>query len=116
MDHSLINVNQIRVTGIPVCYDPYDWYQTIGIDLEEIFIPFHTEGNTLYFNSCFLSDEDLEKCPYLVLTDDIEWDTSTVDLMDPRPKEINAAQVSDKSGHQDWAVSTATTQMASTII
>jgi hypothetical protein len=84
--------------------------------MEEIFIPFLTEGNTLYFNSCVPSDEDLENCPYLVLTDDIEWDPSTVDLTDPRPKEIKEIQVSNKTSHTEWAVSTATTQMASTII
>jgi hypothetical protein len=116
MDQSLINVNQIRVTGIPVCDNPYDRYQTIGIDMEEVFIPFHTEGNTLYFSSCVPSDEDLEKCPYLVLMDDIEWDPSTVDLTDPRPKKICPTQVTNKTSHQDWAISTATTRMASTII
>jgi hypothetical protein len=51
LDHSLINPNQIRVTGIPVCDDPYDQYRHLGIDLGEMYIPFQTEGNTIYFNS-----------------------------------------------------------------
>jgi hypothetical protein len=51
LDHSLINPNQIRVTGIPVCDDPYDRYRHLGIDIGEFTIPFQTEGNTNYFVS-----------------------------------------------------------------
>jgi hypothetical protein len=51
LDHSLINPNQIRVTGIPVCDDPYDRYRHLGIDMGDIHIPFQAEGSTIYFNS-----------------------------------------------------------------
>jgi hypothetical protein len=40
MDHSLINVNQIRITEIQVCDDPYDRYRNIGVNLDDVFIPF----------------------------------------------------------------------------
>jgi hypothetical protein len=49
------------------------------------------DGNTLYFDSRVPSNEELENCPYQILSDDTEWDPSTADLSDPRPKEINLA-------------------------
>jgi hypothetical protein len=36
LDHSSINPNQIRVTGIPVCDDPYNRYRYLGIDMGDI--------------------------------------------------------------------------------
>ena len=51
MDHSLINPNQIRHYGIPVSDDAYDGGREFGIDHEDIFIPFETEGSTVFFDS-----------------------------------------------------------------
>jgi hypothetical protein len=59
--------------------------------LDDIFIPFQMDGNTLYFDSRVPSNEELENCPYRILTDDTEWDPNTVDLNDPKPKEMNLA-------------------------
>jgi hypothetical protein len=79
------------------------------------------EGNTLYFESRVPSEEELEKCPYLVLMDDLECDPSTVDLTDPRPKEINKTTVSsrnaikDVSFHVDGAVPSNTMRLANAI-
>jgi hypothetical protein len=57
----LINPNQIRITGIPVCDDPFDRYRSLGIDLGDFHIPFQTEGNTIYFDSRVPTTEELEK-------------------------------------------------------
>ena len=43
MDHSLINPNQIRSFGIPVCNDPFDPSRDLGIDHAYLFVPFLTE-------------------------------------------------------------------------
>jgi hypothetical protein len=50
MDHSSINPNHIRVTGIPVNDDPFNQTQPFGIDHPETFIPFTTKGATIYFH------------------------------------------------------------------
>jgi hypothetical protein len=90
LDHSLINPNQIRVTGIPVCDDPYDRHRHLGIDLGETHIPFQTEGSTIYFNSRVPTREEMDNCQYLTLTDDEDWNPTETDLTDHIPKEINA--------------------------
>jgi hypothetical protein len=93
--------NQIRVTGIPVCDYPYDRYRTIGIDTGEYHIPFKMDGNTLFFEPRVPTEEELENCPYIILTDDWEWDPTNVDLTDPRPKEIAMAKTGHKSTDQE---------------
>jgi hypothetical protein len=51
MDHSLINPNQIRITGIPVNDNPFDLSKPFGIDHPEVHIPFATDGATVYLTS-----------------------------------------------------------------
>ena len=34
MDHSLINPNHLRMTGISLCDDPFDPNRALGIDIE----------------------------------------------------------------------------------
>lgn len=50
MEHSLINPNQIREYGIPVCDNPFN-AQCFGIDTDETFVPFNTTGTIVYFES-----------------------------------------------------------------
>ena len=86
MDHSLINPNQIRHFGIPVSDNPYDRSKQLGIDHEQVFIPFLTEGSAVYFETHVPSDEDLESYPHVVLTDDeTEWDPMGVKMAGDRP-------------------------------
>jgi hypothetical protein len=101
LDHSLINPNQIRVTGTPVCDDPFDRHRKLGIDTEETYIPFHTDGNTIYFVSRVPTQEELDDCPYITLTGDNEWDPSTTDLTDPMPKEVMEVSTTDTRSHED---------------
>jgi hypothetical protein len=49
LNHSWIDPNQIRVTGLQVCDDPFDRYRTLGIDAESVFIPYETAGSAVYF-------------------------------------------------------------------
>ena len=86
LDHSLINPNQIRHFGIPVSDDPYDPNRELGIDHEELFIPFLTKGSTIYFESRVPTTHELEHCTYIVLTDDaIEWDPNNIEMSSNRP-------------------------------
>ena len=86
MDHSLINPNQIRHFGIPVSNNPYDTEKALGIDHQTIFLPFKTQGSTVYFDSTVPTDDDLESCPHIVLTDgEREWEPNEVEMSGNRP-------------------------------
>ena len=83
LDHSLINPNQIRHFGVPVCDDPYDPHRPLGIDHENAFIPFEKEGACIFFDTYVPSDEQLEEWEHVELTnDEIPWNPSTVRLGD----------------------------------
>ena len=94
LDHSLINPNQIRMNGIPVCDDPFDPSRTLGIeyksDEQDIRIPFTCEGATVLFRSRFPTDEEMWDCPKIVLTSESTWEPSTVNMQGKRmPVEVS---------------------------
>src|SRR6056300_44752 len=64
LDHSLINPNQIRIFGIPVWDNLFDPDKEMGIKTEEIFIPFQTNGATIFFESHVPTDQELKECPH----------------------------------------------------
>jgi len=81
MGHSLINPNQIRHHGIQVYNNPYDDdpERAIGIKIyDDVRLPFHTDGSTVYFESKYPTDDELETCPHITLTSDTEWNPSEV--------------------------------------
>ena len=84
LDHSLINPNQIRMNGIPVCDDPCDPYRELGIeykdDEREVLIPFTCEGATVLFRSRVPTDEEMRDCPKIVLTSEATWEPSSVNM------------------------------------
>ena len=81
MDHSLINPNQIRHYGIDVKDNPFE---KMGITYEEngdnFHIPFKCEGTTIYFDTHYPTDYELEQNPHIILTSDKEWDPARVVL------------------------------------
>ena len=87
MDHSLINPNQIRHFGIPVSDNAYDGTRDLGIDHDDVFIPFETQGSTVFFFETFVPlDDDIERSSHIVLTDgDTEWNPNTVKMSRDRP-------------------------------
>ena len=86
MDHSLINPNQIRHFGIPVSDNAYDGTRDLGIDHEDVFIPFETQGSTVHFETFVPSDDDIKRSPHIVLTDgDTEWNPCTITMSRHRP-------------------------------
>jgi len=70
MDHSLVNPNQIRVTGFPVSDDPFDDTRGFGIQTPNLFIPFKTDGTTVYFDTEVPTEQEILECPHIVMTDD----------------------------------------------
>jgi hypothetical protein len=93
LDHSLINPNQIQITGIPVCDDLFDKHRSLGINLGDFNIPFQTEGNTIYFDPRVPTTDEMENCQYISLTDDDDWDLTSVNLQDYMTKEIKQVNV-----------------------
>ena len=94
MDHSLINPNQIRHFGITVNDNPYNPVADLGIDHGACFVPFKTEGSTVFFETYVPSDEELEQCPHVILTDgDLEWDPNLISMSRDQPYGDNCGQI-----------------------
>ena len=91
MDHSLINPNQVRSYGIPVWDNPYDPDKRMGIDAGDFHVPFLSEGSTIFFESHYPTDFELENCPHIELTSDREWDPHNV----PMPGSNKSADVDE---------------------
>ena len=70
MDHSLVNPNQIRMTGTPVYDDPFDSNRALGIKHEEAFIPFRTNDTAIYFDTRVPTKEERAECSWLIITGD----------------------------------------------
>lgn len=88
MEHSLINPNQLRSYGVKVWDNSYDDEREFGISLENVLIPFATEGAIVHFDSHYPSDNELENCTAIHLTSREEWDPHNITL--------------PKSGKRQW--------------
>ena len=65
--HWLANPNQSR--------HPYDSEKQLGINIDDVYIPFGTSSSMVYFDTYVPNNEELETLPHVVLTDgDSEWD------------------------------------------
>ena len=64
-----------------------------GIVTDEVFIPFETDGTTIYFDSFTPTMQDIETHPHLVLTNEMEWDPHNINMQRKPDKwlEQNAA-------------------------
>jgi hypothetical protein len=81
LNHSLINPNQLRHRGIPVCDDITDRQRRFGIDLYgELFIPFEMKGTTIYFESRVPTKWEIQNCRIIVVTDASTWDPGNVTI------------------------------------
>jgi hypothetical protein len=81
MEHSLISPMQLRHSGLRVDQTPrqYDPNSDHGISFptdEEagIFIPFHLHGCISYFSTRLPTENELERCHYIYMTEDSTWD------------------------------------------
>jgi hypothetical protein len=79
--NSLINPNQIRHIGQPVCDDVTDKSRDFGINInDEFVIPFEMTGTTIYFETRVPSNWELDNCRIIVMTDESTWDPNTVSI------------------------------------
>ena len=55
--------------------NPYDSGRDLGIDHDDQFIPFKSEGSTVFFNSFVPTNAEINTCRHMVLTySEIVWD------------------------------------------
>lgn len=90
MDHSLWNPNQIRHYHIPVSDDIYDETREFGINHPDVFLPFETEGATVFIKSFRPTKDQLNDPSYIhiELTDPKrEWDPHKI-VMGHRDRSI----------------------------
>ena len=77
MKKSLINPNQCRAFDVPVCDDPTDPHRTLGISANETtFIPMDMEGSSCTFLSRYPTDDEIQTCRRIELSDEFKWDPS----------------------------------------
>ena len=88
MTHSLINPNQCRSYGLSICDDPYDPHRDLGIydPVTQTFIPLDMMGTIACVTTRAPTWQEIQDCPRVVMTDDADWDPSTLELH-PRSKE-----------------------------
>ena len=75
MDKSLINTNQIWMTGMSVSDGLFDDNWNMGISHKKVFIPFRTDKTTVYFDSRFTTQRELMEGNHIIIMDETEWDT-----------------------------------------
>ena len=78
MNNSLINKNQIREFNIPVHDNPFDM-EVFGIEADEAFTPFNSEGIDIRFESQFPKEWEEKNLPVVLLTWD-RWGPMSVEL------------------------------------
>ena len=77
MEKSLINPNQCRAFGIPICDDPTDPHRPLGIQAHgNTFIDMDMAGSTCGFITRYPSDHEMETCQHLELSSTEYWDPS----------------------------------------
>ena len=93
MERSLINPYQCRAYGVDLCDDPVDPNgREMGIDCEETFIPLSMVGSTCGTITRCPTDEELENCTKVYLSDEEDWDPSKENIFpDKSNKRLNAA-------------------------
>ena len=79
---SLINPHQIRSNGYSVCDDPWDPNQPLGLDLEGVFIPLHSSGPNLFFESRVPTDWEMDNLLIIKLTAPV-WNPADLQMSRP---------------------------------
>ena len=77
MNHSLINPNQLRHYGVIMHDNPYerDPSRVMGIEIDDNDrLPFYSQGSTVFFNTKYPDDDEMDLYPHVVLTSNIPWD------------------------------------------
>ena len=98
LDHSLINPNQLRHFGVTVQDNPYSDTALHITNDDDLVLPLHTQGTTIYFDSRTPTDHELQTCRHVHLTSKAEWNPHHVSFPDPSHQiEVSVIQ----SSHTD---------------
>ena len=75
LPHLLLNPNQIRAFDINVNDNPFAMAKEIGMDCNEVFVPFDTKGTLVYFESQALINWEITHLPHIHITGN-QWNPS----------------------------------------
>ena len=102
MTKSLINPNQCRSFGIPVCDDPTDPFRPLGFTLDnEELLPLVMEGtNTLMYTRC-PTREEMDECRKIFMSDPDHWDPTNVHFPPKRTATISSLRGNDTHSIND---------------
>ena len=64
--------------GITVSDDPFDDDRKLGISHKKVFIPFKTDGTTVYFDSRVPTQRDITEFTHIIMMGETERDTKLV--------------------------------------
>jgi len=79
LPHSLLNPNQLRLGGTPVCDNPTQ--EEFGLELSNRnWIPLLTAGTTIFYDSRVPTQTELQDCRRVYLKYDAEWNSARVSL------------------------------------
>ena len=70
LPQSLLNPNQIQAYDIEVNDNSFDKTDPIGVDCNNIYVPFDTKGTLVYFESRVLMDWEIKHLPRIHITGD----------------------------------------------
>ena len=93
LDHTLINPNQIRAHDNPVWDNPFDPSHSMGIEADDFVFPFQSRGSTIYFETHYPTDAEMETCPHVILTSQLEWDPDNVSMLGSNASEVESTRV-----------------------
>ena len=77
LPNSLLNPNQCRAFGISLCDDPTDPFRSLGMRLDNLFIPFTMSGSTASFTTRAPTKHEIDLCNHIAITEDL-WDPTQV--------------------------------------
>ena len=75
---SLVNPNQCRAFGISLCDDPTDTHRALGFHTDKVLIELFMKGTIATMMTHFPSQEELDTCPFIYLSDENSWDPKKV--------------------------------------
>ena len=77
MEKTLINTNQCRDFGIPICDDPTNKHRPLGIEADfNTHITMSMVGYTCGFITQYPTDDNIETCRQITVSDEHDWDPS----------------------------------------
>jgi hypothetical protein len=82
---TLLNPNQLRAFGISICDDPTDKHRPLGIELDNrTHLPMYMKGSICGLMTWSPTNEELESCRIVDVSNVSDWDPSSVIFPDVR--------------------------------